>query len=49
MGDFSDKDDCVTHHYACDCREAAFTVLKAENERLVGRLQAVHRLERKET
>lgn len=26
--------ECVTHHKACDCREAEFEKLKAENERL---------------
>ena len=26
--------ECTTHHYACDCREAKFAALEAENERL---------------
>lgn len=25
---------CVTHHHACDCREAAYRHLEAENVRL---------------
>ena len=25
---------CVTHHHACDCREARFAELEAENQRL---------------
>lgn len=29
---------CTTHHHACDCREAEFTELKAENETLRRRL-----------
>jgi len=26
--------ECVTHHAACECREAKFVELEAENERL---------------
>jgi hypothetical protein len=25
---------CVTHHYACDCREAKFSRMEAENAKL---------------
>lgn len=25
---------CVTHHHACDCREAEFARIKAENDDL---------------
>ena len=24
--------ECITHHYACDCREAKFAHLEAENK-----------------
>lgn len=27
--------ECITHHHACDCREAEFAQVKAENERLL--------------
>ena len=26
--------ECTTHHHACDCREAKFAELEAENARL---------------
>jgi len=26
--------ECITHHFACDCREAKFTALEAENTAL---------------
>jgi len=26
--------ECVTHHYACDCREEKFRKLEAESEKL---------------
>ena len=29
--------ECVTHHYACDCREAKFAELEAENALLADR------------
>jgi len=29
-----DARECTTHHHACDCREAKFAALEAENERL---------------
>lgn len=29
---------CVTHHYACDCREAKFAELERENTKLGNRL-----------
>ena len=28
------KRECVTHHYACDCREEKFIMLEAENAKL---------------
>jgi predicted nucleotidyltransferase len=34
MSDFINDHKCVTHHHACDCREAHFKQLKAENEKL---------------
>ena len=34
MSDFVGDRQCVTHHSACDCREAYFKQLQAENERL---------------
>ena len=40
--------ECTTHHHACDCREAKFAALEAENERLVKRLQAVRREARRQ-
>ena len=30
---------CVTHHFACDCREAKFKQLEQENAALRGLLQ----------
>ena len=26
--------ECITHHYACDCREAKFAQIEAENKKL---------------
>src|SRR5690554_3169601 len=34
---------CVTHHQACDCREARFREIEAENERLASRLDTRQR------
>src|SRR5690606_10853646 len=34
---------CVTHHQACDCREARFREIEAENERLASRLGALQK------
>ena len=34
MSDFIGDRECVTHHYACDCREEYFRKLQAENEKL---------------
>ena len=34
MSDFIGDRQCVTHHYACDCREEKFKKLEAENKRL---------------
>jgi len=31
--------ECTTHHHACDCREAKFAALEAENERLRAALE----------
>lgn len=30
--------NCITHHYACDCREEKFKQLEAENKRLADQL-----------
>ena len=27
--------ECTTHHHACDCREAKFAAIEAENKRLL--------------
>jgi len=32
--------ECVTHHYACDCREQKFMELEEENQRLKSALDA---------
>lgn len=32
---------CVTHHYACDCREAEFAQLKAERDALAEKVRKV--------
>ena len=26
--------ECTSHHYACDCREAMFAQIRADNEKL---------------
>lgn len=39
MSDLAGDNKCVTHHYACDCREAEFEWIKAENQRLRGALE----------
>ena len=31
MSDFTGDRECVTHHYACDCREDYFREVVAEN------------------
>ena len=31
--------ECTSHHYACDCREAMFSQIRAENEKLRGLLK----------
>lgn len=33
---------CTTHHHACDCREAKFAALEAENATLRNQLLADH-------
>ena len=33
--------ECVTHHYACDCREQKFKALEAEVERYKTALQKI--------
>ncbi len=33
--------ECVTHHYACDCREARFAQIEQENASLRAELQDV--------
>ena len=33
--------ECVTHHHACDCREAKFAELEAENKRLEREVKCV--------
>jgi hypothetical protein len=33
--------NCVTHYFACDCREADFKKMKEENERLKRVLQII--------
>lgn len=30
---------CITHHFACECREAQFAKLRAENERFKAEVQ----------
>jgi len=35
--------NCVTHHYACDCREAEFAALRAEVEELRKRVKELDR------
>lgn len=35
---------CITHHYACDCREDYFADLVDENDRLKMRVQAAETL-----
>ena len=30
--------ECVTHHYACDCREAEFAAIKRERDELRERI-----------
>jgi len=34
MSDFIGDKRCVTHHYACDCREEKFRKLEEENKKL---------------
>lgn len=34
--------ECTTHHNACDCREAKFRELEAENERYRKALQDIY-------
>lgn len=34
MSDFINDGKCITHHYACDCREAHFKQLGKENKQL---------------
>lgn len=36
MSDFIGDNQCVTHHHACDCREAEFAKLLDENKQLRG-------------
>lgn len=33
--------ECISHHFACDCREADFKKLREENERLNEALQKI--------
>lgn len=40
MESFVPKRECVSHHFACDCREAYFTVLKNLAAELAGRILA---------
>ena len=35
----------VTHHHACDCREAEFAAIRAENERLREALEKIRDME----
>lgn len=35
---------CISHHYACDCREDYFADLVDENDRLKQRVQAAETL-----
>ncbi len=35
---------CITHHYACDCREDYFADLVDENDRLKKRVKAAETL-----
>jgi hypothetical protein len=34
---------CITHHHACDCREARFAELERENARLTAELEDARR------
>jgi hypothetical protein len=36
--------ECVTHHHACDCREAQFAQLEAENAKLRKALTHIQRM-----
>ena len=36
MGDFIGDRECVTHHHACDCREATFDLMTKELETAKG-------------
>ena len=38
MSDFIGDRQCVTHHYACDCREADYDRLGKENKDLQAKL-----------
>lgn len=38
---------CITHHYACDCREDYFADLADENDRLKTRVKAAETLLKK--
>lgn len=31
---------CITHHYACNCREAEFAAIKAERDALRQRIES---------
>jgi hypothetical protein len=32
--------ECITHHHACDCREAEFAAVTAERDALLARAEA---------
>ena len=32
--------ECITHHYACDCREAEFAAIKRERDALRARIDS---------
>ncbi len=41
MDDFIGVRDCVTHHHACDCREAKFAAIEAENGDIKERIETI--------
>lgn len=34
---------CITHHFACDCREAMFAAIQRQNERLREENEALYK------
>ena len=44
MSDFIHDGECVTHHYACDCREERFRIMEKNNAALMKVLEAFDKL-----